>query len=64
MHDVYGSCTTLYNGGKIQTSTLSSSFRVFLTKGDRVDKKVKWGPSPSVAWEKSLGMIDDKRSSE
>jgi hypothetical protein len=64
MHDVYGSCTTLYNGGKIQTSTLSSSFRVFLTKGDRVDKKVKWGPSPSVAWEKSLGMIDDKRRSE
>ena len=55
--------TVWYNNGKIQISESKKAYRVFLRRGDRVDKLARWGGDKADAWSRALCMIEDYESS-
>ncbi|CAJ1358062.1 unnamed protein product [Effrenium voratum] len=53
-----GAATTFYRQGKIHRSDATESWRVFVHKSDRCDKKIRWHGDEEGAWKKALHMID------
>ena len=59
-----GSGTTFYRQGKIHRSDTGECWRVFVNKGDRVDRKIKWNGDLNTSWKKALSLIDSHSSSK
>ena len=59
-----GSGTTFYLQGKIHRSDNGECWRVFVNKGDRVDRKIKWNGDLNTSWNKALSLIDSHSSSK
>ena len=54
-------CPFNYRGGVIYSDGVSGRWRIYTTKGDRIDKTIAWGQDKHESWKKAVRMLDIKK---